>query len=400
MTFGLFQEHISHGDMFKNSASSVGVVGTTTNGVMYLSMPILFTLLERGQWAQYRPQVAYAGIFIASLAFLGSSFAQEIWHLVVLQGVLAALGLAMLYTTTTLQLDECFLERRATAYGAAFSSKNIVGAACPFLMFALLDKLEFRWTMRAWSLITCLTATLGLMVMPRSTSTASLRSRVIPWSFLRHKTFYIYSIGNFLQSVGYAIPQTYLASYAADVLRMPAVTGVLLISLFNLPGIVSAVTFGFLADRPWIPAWLNSLISALGSACFVFAFWAPPVASFTIVIPFAMGYGFFAGGYSSTWAGWIKELEREARENNESVHTGMLYGLLNGVRGVGYAVAGPIGVSLLNAGQVGASRPAGFGTKYGSLILFTGICAVLGGWSAVWKGCHIPAMRGPGVTRA
>ena len=54
-----------------------------------------------------------------------------------------------------------------------------------------------------------------------------------------------------------------------------------------------------------------------------------------LLIAFSIGYGFFAGGYSATWGGWIKEFEREASEKNEAINTGMVYGLMNGARGVG-----------------------------------------------------------------
>lgn len=100
-----------------------------------------------------------------------------------------------------------------------------------------------------------------------------------------------------------------------------------------------------------------------------------------------MGYGLFAGGYSATWGGWIKDLEREARGRNEAIHTGMIYGLLNGARGIGYVCAGPSGVALLNAGAVLHSKACGYGTRYGALIVFTGVTSVMGGWCVIWRNC-------------
>lgn len=43
----------------------------------------------------------------------------------------------------------------------------------------------------------------------------------------------------------------------------------------------------------------------------------------------------FAGGHSTTWGGMIKEMEKDAANRNEAIDTGMVYGLLNGARGVG-----------------------------------------------------------------
>ena len=100
---------------------------------------------------------------------------------------------------------------------------------------------------------------------------------------------------------------------------------------------------------------------------------------------FSAVYGFFAGGYSATWGGVLKELEREAISYNEAIDTGVVYGLLNGGRGLGFVVGGVAGIELLKSGAVQHSSIGGYGTDYGSIILYTGISAVIGGWSILWK---------------
>ncbi len=62
----------------------------------------------------------------------------------------------------------------------------------------------------------------------------------------------------------------------------------------------------------------------------------------------------------------------------------MLYGFMNGARGIGYVVGGLSGVELLKVGPVQGSQERALGTKYGALILFTGISSALGGWSIIW----------------
>ena len=101
-----------------------------------------------------------------------------------------------------------------------------------------------------------------------------------------------------------------------------------------------------------------------------------------LLVLFAIIYGFFAGGYSATWGGVIKEMEKEAAERNEAIDTGMVYGLLNGARGVGYVSGGLVGVQLLKAGN---KNMVGYGTSYGPLILYTGLSTFLGGWSMALK---------------
>ncbi|PPJ50586.1 hypothetical protein CBER1_06284 [Cercospora berteroae] len=397
MTFGIFQENYAHSSTLPfHSTSASGIIGMLINGVMYLLMPFLFTLLDRGRFSPYRRLVATIGTIISALAFLLSSFSTELWHLILTQGILAALGNTLVYSPTTLYLDEFFpSEGRATAYGAILSSKNIVGSGCPLMFSAMLTHWGFRWTLRAWALIVLVTGGVGLAIMPKRPSAfrrGAQAQQKVPWTFLRHRTFYVYAIANAIFSSGYGIPQTYLSSYAKEVLGLSTLSSSLMITLFNAPGIISCVGFGLLFDRLNVSAGTNTFISAFGAAsCALFLWGLASNRIPAVLICFSLFYGFFAGGYSSTWGGWIKEMESEATSNNEAINTGMLYGLLNGARGVGYVVSGVAGVELLKSGGVADAERWGYGTRYGGLILFTGLSCVVGGWSVVWRGWSLAA---------
>lgn len=211
--------------------------------------------------------------------------------------------------------------------------------------------------------------------------------------FLRHATFYIYAIAIALQSSGYGIPQTYLNTYAHDVAHLSQTTATLLLTVFNGPGIIASLFFGYLTDNKRFPLSATSTMAIAGvsSALSALLFWglAPPQSgSMALLVVFSATFGFFAGGYSATWGGVINELEGEAARRNEAIDTGLVYGLLNGARGVGYVSGGLVGVPLLKAGSgaLSAASTFGYGTSYGPLIIFTGISSLFGGWGLLWKG--------------
>ena len=97
MTFGICEDFLTQQQMVKGPRSATGVIGTTMNGVMYLSMPFLSALLGKAQWIQWRRTVAVTGCCISSASFLISSWSTEVWHLILLQGVLAAFGLSLIH---------------------------------------------------------------------------------------------------------------------------------------------------------------------------------------------------------------------------------------------------------------------------------------------------------------
>ena len=275
---------------------------------------------------------------------------------------------------------------RAVAYGVVLSCKNIVGSACPFLLRFLLDRYGFRTTLRIWTAIaagTSIPAIFLILTHPSSISSSAHRTRKTPWHFLRHQTFYIYSIGIILQSSGYGIPQTYLNTYAHEVTLLSQTSATLLLTLFNIPGVFASSLFGYVSDNKHFPlsATTVTFVSAISSALSAFLLWGlTSQGSMALLVLFSITFGFFAGGYSATWGGVINELELEAAQSNEAVDKGMLYGLLNGARGIGYVSGGLAGVPLLKAGSKISKGGFGYGTTYGPLIIFTGLSSVFGGW--------------------
>ena len=391
MSYGVFQEYFSSNWTLQGNHVATGIIGTTLNGVMYLSMPFLFALFTK-RWARRRQTAAFCGAVLTGLSFLLSSFSTEVWHLVATQGVMAALGCALIFSPITLSLGEWFnTSNRAVAYGITLSCKNIVGSTCPLLFRGLLDHFGLRNTLRIWAAIAAGTSVLAIFLIPTHPSRLSpgaQRARRIPWQFLRHRTFYIYSVAIILQSCGYGLPQTYLSTYAHEVTLLSQTSATLLLTLFNIPGIASSAFFGYLSDNKRFPLSASTVtaISAVSSALSAFLFWGlTSQGSMALLVLFSITFGFFAGGYSATWGGVINEFEREAAQNDEAIDSGMMYGLLNGARGIGYVSGGLAGVPLLKVGSMSSAGNFGYGTAYGPLIIFTGLSSIFGGWGMLWK---------------
>ncbi|CAI6328661.1 unnamed protein product [Periconia digitata] len=400
MSYGVLQEYYFEHWTMAGGREITGIIGTTSNGVMYISMPFMFALFTR-RWAHYRRTAAILGAIIACASFALSSLSKHVWHLVATQGVLAALGCALVFSPTTLSLGEWFntdnrICNRAIAYGIVLSSKNIVGSTCPFIFRGLLDKTSLRTTMIVWAVITLGAGILSILMIatPQTSLNASetARGRKIPWNFLRHQAFWIYSIATLLQSAGYGIPQTYLTEYARNVSALSPTFSTLLITLINIPGICSSTFFGFLSDNKHLRLSASTVtaISALSSAISAFLFWGLAAQnSIALLTLFAITFGFFASGYSATWGGIMNDLEHDAAARNEALDSGVLYGMLNGARGIGYVAGGLISVPLVKAGNQVEIGKFGYGTTYGPLIVFTGLSLAFGGagiaCSPKWK---------------
>jgi len=196
-------------------------------------------------------------------------------------------------------------------------------------------------------------------------------------NFLRTSTFWLLQTGLAIESLGYFLPSIYLPSFARS-LGLSSSIGTLLLALVNRSAVISTIFMGMLVDRFHVTTVI--LLSTIGAIFSVFAFWGLSTALPMLCI-FSVLYGFFAGGFASTNAGIIKLI----KDLDESTNVGMLIGLLSAARGVGMVASGPLSAAMLIGMPWQGEADLAYGSGYGSIIVFTGITAAVGGVSFVGK---------------
>lgn len=391
ISYGVMEEYYFNNWELQGNKDITGAIGTTANGIMYLSMPFLFALFTR-RWAYRRQHAAFCGAVIASASFFLSTFSTNVWHLVLTQGVTSAFGCALIYSPITLSLGEWYTtSNRSIAYGLVLSCKNIVGTLGPFLFRVSLDTWGFRTTMNAWAAFVCGASLLSISLVPIPPSRMVMHktpARDIPWDFLRYPAMYFYGIAIFFQGAGYGLPQTYLGTYAQDFGLFSETIATVVLALQNAVGIFASAFFGWLSDNKHIvlSAQVVSAIPCVMSGLAVFLFWGNSTqGGIFLLVLFSITFGFFSSGYSATRGGILKQMEGDSAERGESIDAGLVYGLINGVRGVGYIVGGATSVWLIKAGTISDCQHSGYGSTYGPLILFTGLTSLAGGWVVLWS---------------
>ena len=75
---------------------------------------------------------------------------------------------------------------------------------------------------------------------------------------------------------------------------------------------------------------------------------------------------------------WVKQ-------QDQSADVGMMIGITSAGRGIGSIVSGPLSEALLRGRIWEGKAGLGYGSGYGSLIVFTGVTAAVGGISFLGK---------------
>lgn len=266
------------------------------------------------------------------------------------------------------------------AYGVMWAGTGVSGICVPLGMNWGLTRFGHSTMLRAWAItVVVLSAPLLFYVKPRIPLSMSARPRKLDMAFLRTSTFWILQTGNVLESLGFFIPNIWLPTYARSI-GLSSLAGTITVMLFNSTSVLGQILLGALVDRMHVTNVI--LISTVGATFSIFIFWGL-AASLPLLYVFSLIYGLFAGGFTSTWTGVIREVQKKER----GTEAGLIFGLLCAGRGVGSVLSGPLSEALLRNKPWAGEAGLGYGTGYGGLIVFTGVSATLGGVS--WVGRRV-----------
>lgn len=239
----------------------------------------------------------------------------------------------------------------------------------------LLRTYGHQTALRTWAIILFIaTAPLLYFMKPRLPISQTTRVRSFDLSFLLSRTFLIFQACNTVEALGFFLPQIYLPTYARS-LGAGTVTSTLTLVLVNVASMVGCVVMGALTDRYHVTTCIT--ISTVGAVVATLLVWGLSVSLGPLYL-FCILYGLFAGSFTSTWPGVI----RETQKKKTSADLGMLFGFLAAGRGIGNILSGPLSEALLKGG-VWKHANFAYGTTYGPLIVFTGVTACVGGLSLV-----------------
>ncbi|KAJ5820301.1 hypothetical protein N7474_005892 [Penicillium riverlandense] len=373
-TYGVFQAYYSEIEEFKNSGN-IAVVGTCAMGIMYLDLPLVFAIYR--QWPKYQRLGCGVGVLLMCLALGLSSLSTNVTHLIITQGIFYALGGSIAYSPCILLMEDWFDKRKGLAFGVMWAGTGLGGVVLPIVMEQLLSRYGFRTTLRAFAIaLFILTAPLVYFVKPRVPIANNRPSSPLPnLQFIITSTFALFEICNIVQALGFFLPSIYLPTYAGTIGASSNLQALTVI-LFNVASVAGCVLMGSIVDK--LDVTVCILVSTVGSTLGVFLIWGFSMSLAPLFI-FSIVYGLFAGSYTSTWPG----IMRDVVHKKSSAESSMVFACLAAGRGIGNLVSGPLSEALIKGLPWEGKLGYGYGSGYGTLIVFTGVTGAVGGGSYI-----------------
>ncbi|KAI0741945.1 MFS general substrate transporter [Daedaleopsis nitida] len=374
-SFGIFQEYYTSHPPFNSSSSvSITAVGTVALALQF-GEPLLMSIFL-GRYPDFLRMSMWLGLAVYFVSLFASSFATNVWQLILLQGFGVGAGAGIAYMPVIRYLPEWFSERRGLAGGIIFAGTGIGGFVFPFLLTTLLEKVGLAWTLRICAIGTSLCAGIAMLGMRSRYPTPKFsagqpRPKLFPphLDWIKAPLFWSVIITNFVQGTAQFPVQLYIAVYTKNI--SDQFTATVILSLYNASATMGFILLGHMSDRFPYPSVM--LVSAVASSLAAFLLWGFADAALYLYF-FVIVFGTLSGGYAATWMNAAVDCTGGRRE-----YVGIAFSATSFVKGIAAIVGPAISGLLLEAGQ-GASTGNGFGRfGFGAVELFVGSCALASG---------------------
>ncbi|GAA5905771.1 hypothetical protein JCM6882_000454 [Rhodosporidiobolus microsporus] len=399
----------SHDPWQKSSLASLSAVGTTQLGIQFI-LPLFITLLYR-RYPEWVKPALWTSVGVSCGSMLLSSWATQVWQLILLQGVLCGVSGAALYTPVFLWMSEWWVEKRGLASGIIFAGTGMGGFCFPFLINALLTSRPssdtspsssgFSWMCRAWALITLLMFSLSVWLIgprvppPRRQGKVgrTLRRWVKgeraqggevargrgrergPWlagagelGTLKNPIFGMMCLASLLSSLSTLPVSLNIGIYSSSLApsSLPHIQRELAISLFNLAASLGCAVTGYLSDYSYAHA---TTVCGLMGAVLSLSAWG-----LADTLPKTWGFAVVFGFFSQQVAAWSSSARDVAGSNPHTAS--LIFCLFSVVRGVASIVMPFVSEVLYNRGERETSANWG-AYGFGKMIIFVGVTAFL-----------------------
>lgn len=238
------------------------------------------------------------GIVLQTAGFIAASFANQIWHLYLSQGVLLGLGLGFIFVPSTPILSQWFHRKRSLAVGISSSGSGVGGLVFSFGVQGMIDHLSLPWAFRVTALICGVMNLLAVALIRNRNET--IKPPLLGFDrklLVRYDVLLLLGWG-FLSMLGYITILYSLSDFALEI-GISKTQAAAISAFLNLGIAVGRPVIGLVSDRLGRIEVAGVLTFFCGLICF--AIWIP-ARSYGLTIFFALVAGAVVGVFWMTVA--------------------------------------------------------------------------------------------------
>lgn len=284
--FGVFQTYYESGQLFTRSSSDISWIGSIQSFMLFVIGIFAGPLYDRG----YLRTLLVVGSFGVVFGHMMLSLCTEYWQVVLAQGLCVGIGAGCLFVLSTSILPTYFSTKIGLAIGLGSSGASIGGIIYPVVLYRLIDRIGFAWSVRVMGFIA-----FGTLLIPSFFMRMRVRSpkprAIIDWSAFTDVPFMIFTIATFIGFMGLSITLSYISYVAADRHVTDTKMSFYIVAIFNAGSTFGRIAPNALSDKigPF------NIIAPCAIASGVLTLCMMAVGSEAAIIVVALLIGFFSG---------------------------------------------------------------------------------------------------------
>ncbi|KAI4162657.1 MAG: hypothetical protein LQ342_003703 [Letrouitia transgressa] len=354
-TFGVFQTYYESGQLFTESSSNISWIGAVQFFMLLVVGIFAGPIYDRG----YLRLLIIVGSFGVVFGHMMLSLCTTYWQVLLAQGFCVGIGAGCLFVPSVAVLPTYFSSRIGLAVGLGSSGSSIGGIIYPIMLYRLIGRIGFAWSVRVIGFIALSTLIVPIAVMRMRVKVPKARA-LIDWSAFTDVPYIVFVVATLIGFMGLSIALFYLSYDAEERGITDTRMAFYVIAIFNAASTFGRAAPNALSDKtgPF------NLLAPCAVITGVLILCVTAVRSEAAIIVVAVLTGFFSGVFIAMppvcFVALIKDKTRIG------TRMGMGFGMI----AFGMLVGGPGGGAIL-----GTQEPL----QWTGLWAFGGVSAALAG---------------------
>ncbi|KAI5862678.1 MFS general substrate transporter [Durotheca rogersii] len=232
-SYAVFLAHYLRTGVFGDSQLGYAFVGGLSISISLLVAPLATVLMG---WGRCGTRLTiFIGAVFETIAFVGSSFATELWHILLSQGLSFGVGLGMCFVPSAAVPPQWFVKRRSFASAITASGSGFGGLCYSLATNAMISRVGLPWTFRILAIVCfVVNSAASYFIRDRNKAIGSVHV-AFDWRLFKRLPFLLFQAWAFLSLIAYVILVYSIVDYCQSV-GLSASQASLAAALFNRIG--------------------------------------------------------------------------------------------------------------------------------------------------------------------
>ncbi|KAI1503202.1 major facilitator superfamily transporter [Biscogniauxia marginata] len=244
-SFAVFLAYYLKTNTFETTPLAYAFIGGLSVSIALLASPLATTLAG---WKRFGTSwTIFLGAVFETVGFLGSSFAYQLWHILLSQGVSFGLGMGLCFVASAAVPPQWFTKRRSFANAIGASGSGFGGLCYSLAANSMISRIGLPWTFRVLAIICfVVNGTAAFFIRDRNRDIGSVHL-AFNWRLFKRPSFLLLEAWMIFSVIGYTILVFSIVAYCQAV-GLSASDASLVGALFNLAQGIGRPIMGLSSD--------------------------------------------------------------------------------------------------------------------------------------------------------